>query len=276
VSFSEQEPTLLRLDAEPFEPGLTPRERRTETVAMASVLARNWFGEATAERFGLAVAPWSAWEPQRFGAFFGAAIGASGPVEATVYLELPHCGDQLPPAGSKLLHLAHAAIPGLMPHMHAVAVRMSGVTERLSLVCSDWWHLFDLAPLLDRLGLSDRLPILLDTTLPLNGGCFALPPGAAIIGLRRTAAGAELKLELLVPPLPVDAAVIGCLLAARPTSAIAYRHWLAAVAAPRHRGPPNPGAINIVSVRVSPGTCPELNVYLRPTKLFQLCCDEMA
>ena len=115
-------------------------------------------------------------------------------------------------------------------------------------------------------------PALLDAALSLSGGRFVLPPGTAVIGLRRTRAGAELKLELLVVCLPVDAlAITNRLLTARPASAAAFRRWCGALAGAPLGSAPRPGAVNVVSVRVGPGTGPELNVYLRPAALTWLC-----
>jgi hypothetical protein len=272
VSYSEREPAALRLDAEPFAPNLTPTARRAETIATVAALTRAQFGEPMADRFAAAVTPWIAAPPVRFGAFFGAALDAAGLAETTVYLEMSRAGDALPDAGRDLLRLTRASLPGVAPLMHAVAAGPTGVSERLSLACLDGLRLLDLVPLLDRLDLTDRLPALLDAAIPLSGGRFDLPPGTAVIGLRRVAAGFEIKLEILVACLPVDAlAVTDQLLVDRPASAAAFRRWCVALAGDRRDIAPPPGAINVVSVRVGPRSGPEINVYLRPAALAPLC-----
>jgi hypothetical protein len=272
VSFSEREPAVLRFDAEPFEPDLSPTARRTETIAAVESLSREWFGGLVAERFAATVAPWTSPPPVRFGAFFGAAINATGLAETTVYLEMPRNGVGVPAAGRDLLELAHASLPGAVPLMHAVAAGPSGVGERLSLACRDGLRLLDLVPLLDRLALTDRLPTLLDVALPVCGGRFDLPPGVAVIGLRRGEAGFEVKLEILVACLPVDAhAVAGQLLVSRPAAGAAFHRWCAAVAGDLPDAARHPGTANVVSVRVGPHSGPEINVYLRPAALAAIC-----
>lgn len=272
LSFSEPEPAALRLDLEPFEPGLDQAARRSETTAAVATLVGQSFGPERATQFTKAVAPWLAPAPAHFGAYAGAAFDAGGLAEATVYFDLPRVSDWTAPGrAATLVRCVRDQLPGVVPLMHAVSAGRSGLAERVSLVCLDDFRLLDLIPLLDGFGLAARAPTLVDTALALGGGRFTMPAGTVVVGVRTTPVGIEVKLELLGPCLPGDP--LGCvagLLATRPHVAAAFRHWCAAVVdgCPRDA---RPGTINVVSARVRPDTGVALNVYLRPAALDALC-----
>jgi len=275
LSFSEREPTALRLDLEPFEPGLSPAERRAETVEVTAATLRSSFGAEAAELFGKASAPWlaPAARAERFGAFYGAAFDADGPAEATLYLELPRDDGWMPPgAGPGLLDTVCAHLPAAAPLMHAISCNRAGLAELTSFAYLDELRLLDLAPLFGALGLAHRAPALLDAALALTGGLFALPAGTVVLGLRRTAAGIELKLELLLACLPVDAwGAVERLLAARPALTAAFRRWRMAMGEGGKDGCARPGVVNVVSARTGPEGGVELNVYVRPASLARPC-----
>jgi hypothetical protein len=269
LSFSEREPAALRLDAELFGPRRSPAHRRERTVATVSAIARRAFDAANADRFESAVRPWLRSTPSRFGAFFGAALDASGLVEATVYLELPRDDvSMLPETGGAPFGAVREVISaGVRPLMHAVSVSRAGVTERLSLICLESLPLLQLERLLASASLADRFHALLDDARPLTGRRLVVPPGGAILGLRKQPDGLEIKLELLVANWPVDAlGAVTRLLAARPASSGAFLRWRRALA-----GAAYPGPVNVVSVRLGPRYGPQINVYIRPLELARIC-----
>jgi hypothetical protein len=269
LSFSEREPAALRLDAELFGRRCSPADRRERTVAAVSAIARRAFGAANADGFESAVRPWLRSTPSRFGAFFGAALDASGLVEATVYLELPRDDiSMFPETANAPSGLARDIVSaGVRPLMHAVSVGGAGVTERLSLVCLEPLHLLDVERLLASAGFADRVEALLDAARPLIGGGLVVPCGGAVFGFRKQPDGLEVKLELLVASWPVDAlGAVARLLAARPASSRAFSRWRRALAGSAH-----PGPVNVVSVRLGPGYGPQLSVYIRPLELARIC-----
>jgi hypothetical protein len=269
LSFSEREPAALRLDAELFGRRCSPADRRERTVAAVGAIARRAFGAANADGFESAVRPWLRSTPSRFGAFFGAALDASGLVEATVYLELPRDDiSMLPETANAPSGLTRDIISaGVRPLMHAVSVGGTGVTERLSLVCLAPLHLLDMERVLASAGFADRFHALLDAARPLTGRRLIVPPGGAVLGFRKQPDGLEVKLELLVASWRVDAlGAVDRLLAARPASRGDFSSWRRALA-----GSAQPGPVNVVSVRLGPGYGPQISVYIRPLELARIC-----
>jgi len=275
LSFSERDPAALRLDVEPFERLLSPMKRRAETVEVTAATLRSCFGAEAAESLTRATAPWMVpgVHVQRFGAFYGAAFDPRGLAESTIYLELPRdSGWVLPGSGSDLLKTVRKHLPSAALLMHAISYGWTGLAERTSLVCLDELRLLDLALLLGDSGPPHRVPVLLDTALALSRGFFVLPAGTVVLGLRASAAGIEVKLELLVAYQPTDVRdVVEQPLTARPDSAAAFQRWLMVVGEGGQDATTRLGTINVVSARVGPEDGVKLNGYVRPAALAWLC-----
>ena len=253
-SFSERAPDALRVDLEPFGPGLAARARLEETRGWLTDLGARLF-PACAGACRDRVAAWQALGgAARFGAFAGAAFDRDGVVELKLYREVGDAA-HLPPGARALLADAAAAVPGVVPLLHAVSVGRHGVAERLYLRCGDGLRLADLAGL-D--GAAPGVPALAMAAAALTGRMF-LVPNTAILGLRRVAGGCEIKLELLPAALPPPAQTLAAAERLLIDARGALRRWCAAIGPLR-----GDHAIGAVSVRIAPGAPPALNLYARP------------
>jgi hypothetical protein len=130
--------------------------------------------------------------------------------------------------------------------------------------------LTQLGPLMNQLGIGHQLPSLMRTVGVALGGRFELPQGAVLIGLRETAAGAEMKLEVLLGALPdlparfLDLLRLG--LAERPRQLSALERWLGAFGVEQAG---EGGHFSVLSVRVSPKSAARISLYVRPIE-FEL------
>jgi hypothetical protein len=268
-SFSEASPCALRLTFEPFGPEADPLSRRSLTTKAIRELIGPAFGRRVLRQFDQFSEPWRAdgiRDAARFGAFLGAAFDASGVEELKAYYEL-HPGDREALPVWSLLRTAvwEALPPGTTPLLQSVACRRNGASVRLYLACRDGLRLLDLEPLMSRGEIGHRVPDLLSTTLAFVGGYFSLPGDCVVIGLREAPDGLELKLEILPGALPTIQERIReeteTQLAARPRSLRAFRRWIGALTPDGCR---STGEISVISIRVSPHSPAQLNVYVRP------------
>ena len=261
-SFSELTPGALRIDLEPFGPGVAPAERRRRAAEAARRLVARHLGGKAGRAFEAAPVPAPS-AAARFGAFVGAAFGPSGLAEVTVYYEL---GPRLPrspsPRVARVARALGADVPGLSPHLLAISTTRTGIRERLYLRCEQELRLLGLERPAAVIGAADRFPALVASTLELTGGAFVVPARSAIVGLRESSGGVELKLELLRDALPGGsrelAGRVRQLLVRRPESLRAFDRWSEAIGA----GPDGPD-LGVVSVRLAPALEPLLNVYAR-------------
>jgi hypothetical protein len=257
VSFSEAAPAALRFDFEPL--GWRPVDgdvRGVATRAVRRAAAERW-GPTVGDAFAARAHAAAAVAQGGFGAFAGAVVDRDGLREAKVYY--PAAGAPVPGPTAPLVAAARSELHGLEGLMHAVAARDAGVAERAYLVCRSQLDLLALEPLLARLGLAHRAPELIVVLARVTGGASALAPGSAIIGLRPSRAGTELKVELPLAGLGLERplATLASLLAERPRSHAAFRRWLAAVALPGLGVEPS-----VVSARVTAARGVRLSAYV--------------
>jgi hypothetical protein len=273
-SFSEVAPEAFRLDLQPLAPGASPEARRNEASREARRLVHEGFGsdalrwfDQRSEHFRGAIHGGA-----RFGAWFGMGVDEAGLQETKVYYELrPGDLDGLPP---NLLHAAQTAmacLPGLVPIFTSIACGRKQGAQRLYFRHAGDLRLLDLEPLLRRLGIGSQLPSLLSAVGVVLGGRFILPEGSVILGLRDTSRGLELKLDVLIGGVPEPPAhmyrLLEMVLAERPRSQRAMRHWARAMTPDDSEGP---GYISVVSFRVRPDAATRTSVYLRPNGYDQV------
>jgi hypothetical protein len=267
LSFVESEADCLRVDLEPCVL-LNPVERRRDTHACASqIVASEWGGprraafEAAASRvdFGSSDAP-------RFGAFLGATFDRAGLRAVKVYYEMtPDLVKHDIGGAGAIFSRVRRSVPCVTPVFVSVACERAGVAERVYLACRGELRLLDLLPLMRLLGLEHRLPELASLALSLDGATYALTTNGAILGIRGTAAGHELKLEI---PVAADGGVqqaawfaFESLLRERPESRRAYMTWLAALTS---HGASARGTISVLSMRASAAKPCRIGLYVRP------------
>ena len=271
-SFSEQEPNVLRFTIEPLGPESSPVARRDEATRemrrlVGSIFGReplHWFDQHSEEWRGMSAHGWL-----EYGAWFGSAYDEDGLYATKVYYELaPGQIEALPPALARLVRGAMAAMPNLMPVFTSIGCGREDGNQRVTFLHRGPLRLADLMPLLNQLGLAHQLPSLMQVVGLALGGRFDLPHRSVLLGLRDSAEGPELKLEVLLGTLPdlprgfLDLLMLG--LSERPRQLNALQRWLQAFTPDQRGRSDGPGDFSVLSVRITPQTPARVSVYLRP------------
>jgi hypothetical protein len=268
-SFSEISPASLRFDFEPFGHSTAPVTRRQECSREMRRAVNQVFGSAAlawfdkrSEPFRASTLPGSA----KFGAWFGAGFDEDGMNEAKVYYELgPDQLGDLPPNLMQAARVAMSLLPGLTPIFTSIACGRNHGGQRIYLYHRGDLKLLDLEPLMNKLGVGQQLPSILQAIGLVLGGRFVLPDGSVIVGLRDTTRGIEMKLDILLPYVPDPPqemhGLIQMLLSQRPESQRAFRQWTQAMTPDGYAGP---GRMSVLSARVRPNMGSRLTVYFRP------------
>jgi hypothetical protein len=188
-----------------------------------------------------------------------------------VYYELrPGELDGLPPNLQHAARVAMACLPGLVPIFTSIACGRRRGAQRLYFFHRGDLRLLDLEPLLNRLGIGNRLPSLLAAAGVVLGGRFVLPEGSVILGLRDTHRGIELKLDVLVNGVPDPPqemyGLMKLALAERPHVQRLLDQWAQAMTPDDEEGP---GRISVVSFRVQPELGARCSLYIRPNGYSQ-------
>jgi hypothetical protein len=273
-SFSELASNSLRLDFEPLGPHATPAARQQEAGREMRNLVQRYYGRPALHWFDQQSEPWRGSRipgNARFGAFFGAAYDESGLQESKVYYELGPGGiEDLPPNLQYASRVAMECLPGLQPIFTSIACGRAQGAQRIYFYHRGDLRLVDLEPMMNRLGIGDKLPSMLTAVGLILGGRFTLPEGSAVLGLRDTSRGIELRLDVLMPgvndPPREMHGLIQMFLEQRPAALQALRHWFQAMTLDDQR---SPGDISVVTVRVTPTMNGRLSVYFRPTGFDQ-------
>lgn len=273
-SFSEVSANALRLDMEPLGPGAPADARQHEASREMRRLVHESFGGQALRWFDERSEAWrrSSRGGSRFGAWFGMGVDPWGLQEAKVYYEMrPGDLDNLPPNLQHAARVAITCLPRLVPIFTSIACQRRRGAQRLYFFHEGDLRLLDLEPLLHRLGIGHQLPNLLAAAGVILGGRFILPEGSVIIGLRDTAKGMEMKLDVLLgampDPPPQMYELINMVMAERPQAQNDLRRWVSAMTPDDL---PGPGHISVVSFRVRHDLPTRCSIYLRPAGYSQV------
>jgi hypothetical protein len=265
LAFSEGLPGRLSLLANPG----SPADRASiATQAMEEMTGRNFGSQALG--WFQAQSRGAGPEAAELGSF-GTSFDRGGPTEAMVaYRWGPGTLEALPAGLYELALTAMQALPGLRPAISTIRVGRTSGSQQMSFEVSGPLPLSDLKPLMERLGLEKQHASLTSAVAFILGARFTLPPDAAMITVRPTRVGVELRLDVnleLIPDLPPQ--LLGLLqlqLAERPLSLRALDRWLAALTPDGYDGP---GSFSVLSVLVRPDLPARVALYLRPSVLEQ-------
>jgi hypothetical protein len=268
-SFSETSAHALRFEFEPLGPQASPAARQQEASREMRRLVQRYYGRPALHWFDQQTEQFRGSRLHgnaRFGAFFGASYDEAGLHEAKVYYELGPGGlDDMPPNLLHACRVAMGCLPSLVPFGVSVACSRAQGAERVYFFHRGDLRLLDLEPMMNRLGVGDKLPGMLTALGLILGGRFILPAGSAVIGLRDTSRGIEMRLDVLLPaindPPRQMHGLIQMQLEQRPESLRALRHWFQAMTPDEYS---SPGDISVVGVRVSPNLGSRLSLYFRP------------
>jgi hypothetical protein len=270
-SFSEQEPRLLRFTIMPLVTESSPIGRRNEATREMRRLvgpifghdALRWFDQRSEEWRGMA-------SPSHldYGAWFGTAYDEDGLHSSKIYYELHETQLRALPALLKaLVQMVRETMPKLVPIFTSIGCARNSGSQRVTFLHRGPLGLNQMHPLLERLGLAHQLPSLMQIAGLTLGGRFELPERTVLLGLRETAEGPEVKLEIMLGMLPdvprsfLDLLTLG--LAERPQQLRALGNWLHAFTPESHDWP---GKFSVLSIRITPRTPARVSLYLRPVE----------
>jgi len=268
-SFSESEPNALRFTNEPLGPNAPPVARRDEATRemrrlIAPIFGRDalrWFDSRSEEWRGFGGLSW-----MNYGAWFGSAFDEDGLYAAKIYYELlPTQIDALAPNLAQLTRMVMTEMPSLMPIFTSIGCKRETGSQRVTFLHRGPMQVASLGPLMNRLGIGHQLPSLMRIVGVALGGRFELPAGGVLVGVRETADGVELKLEILlaaIPDLParfLDLLKLG--LAERPRQLAALSRWLDAFGMDDAN---EQGHFSVLSIRATPSSAARISLYVRP------------
>jgi hypothetical protein len=270
-SFSELEPRSLRFTVEPLGPEASGMDRRDEATREMRRLVRHFFGKEALHWFDVRSEDWrgsGSGAGLNYGAFFGTAYDPQGLHTSKVYYEtLPSQIEALPRSLFGLVSTALRAMPTLVPVFTTIACRQDMGSERMTFLHRGALRLADLAPMLDELGLGQKLPGVMQIFGLVLGGRFELPENSVLLALGNGHDGPEFELYALlgmipdVPPNFLDLLVMG--LRERPRELRAMLRWLNAFTPETEEWP---GNFSVLSVRATARSAARVSLYLRPVE----------
>ncbi|MHB8789225.1 MAG: hypothetical protein ACYDBT_05030 [Desulfobulbaceae bacterium] len=270
-SYSALEPDKLRFNLQPLGPEASGIDRRDEATREMRRLVRDFFGREALHWFDRRSEPWRGFGSGanlHYGAFFGSSYDRDGLYNSKVYYETgPGQIDGLPMDLFGVVSAVLTVMPQLQPLFTTVAATRQTGGQRLTLAHPRPLRIADLQPLLNALGLGNRMPGILQILGLVLGGRFDLPANATLIGVGQTADGPDIEIYVLlgmIPDLPPN--FLGLLtlgLSERPRELTALERWMAAFTPEDDVWP---GRFSIISVRTSRSVPPRVSLYLRPVE----------
>ena len=274
-SFSELQPNMLRFTIEPLGPGASGLDRRDEATREMRRLVSEHFGREALRWFDKQSEAWrgvGSGSDLGYGAFFGTTSDRDGLAASKVYYETGQNQLSALPAGLiNIVQIVTSLMPELRPLFTTLSAMRNEGGQRLTFVQPKAIKISDFQPVLDALGLGDRMPGLLQTIGLTLGGRFDLPPNSCLVAFGQDAEGLpefELYVMLgMIPDVPVNFLQLLSLgLSERPRELIALERWLAAFTPDDDVWP---GRFSILSLRTGHRAPPRVSIYLRPAE-FEL------
>jgi hypothetical protein len=274
-SFSELQPNVLRFTIEPLGPGASGLDRRDEATREMRRLVSEHFGREALHWFDRQSEAWRGFgsgSDLGYGAFFGTTSDRDGLAATKVYYETGQ--NQLSSLPAGLINIVQT-VTSLMPDLRPLFTTLSAMRneggQRLTFVQPKAIKISEFQPLLDALGLGDRMPGLLQTIGLTLGGRFDLPANSCLVAFGQDADGLpefELYVMLgMIPDLPINFLQLLSLgLSERPRELVALERWLSAFTPDDEVWP---GRFSILSLRTGHRAPPRVSIYLRPAE-FEL------
>ncbi len=274
-SFSELQPSVLRFTIEPLGPGASGVDRRDEATREMRRLVAEHFGREALRWFDQRSEAWrgfGAGANLNYGAFFGTSNDRDGLAATKVYYETDR--DQLGalrPGLAGIVRTVTSLMPSLRPLFTTLSAIRTDGCQRLTFLQPEALRVADFQPVLDALGLGDRMPGLLQTIGLTLGGRFDLPANSTLVAFGQDHDGyPEFELYIMlgmipdVPPNFLQLLSLG--LNERPRELLALERWLSAFTPEDELWP---GRFSILSLRTDRSTPPRVSLYLRPVE-FEL------
>jgi hypothetical protein len=265
------QPQSLSFNLEPLGPDATGSERRdTASREMRRLVGENfgrealfWFDGASESHRGLGRGA-----ALNYGAFFGSSFDGGGLQSATVTYEGDgNTSNNVNPALARLIGASMSAMPGLRPIFTTLVAGRDYGSQWVTFLLTNGFRIADLQPMLDELGLGDRLANILQVIGVALGGRFDIPPGAALVAFGRSPQGVDLELQVMldaIPDLPPNfLQLLTMNLRERPRELAALERFLEAFTPEDNVWP---GRFSILGIRVGPSGPPKVNLFLRPVE----------
>jgi hypothetical protein len=256
--FATARPKSLSFSLEPLGPVALGSDRRAMATREIRRLvndnfgasALKWVDRATEGERGLS-------RPQQlnYGAFFGSSFDSSGLQAATVTYEGGNSDlGAVNPQLARLIGSAMSTMPGLRPVF-------------TTFLMTNGFRLAEMQPMLDELGLGERLASILQVVGVALGGRFDLPPGSTLAAFGRGPEGAELELQIMldaIPDVPPNfLQLLTMNLRERPRELGALERFLEAFTPEDNVWP---GRFSILGIRIGPSGPPRVSLFLRPVE----------
>lgn len=278
-SFSELQPGMLRFTIEPLGPGAAGVDRRDEATREMRRLVGSYFGRDALRWFDERSEAWRGFGSGGslgYGAFFGANYDRDGLAGSKVYYETgPSQIEALPMGLLNIVRAVKMLMPGLKPLFTTIATTRMAGGQRLTYVAPQALRLSDFQPVLDALGLGERMPGIMQMLGLCLGGRFDLPPNSCLVAFGQTDAGPEFEIYVMlgmIPDLPADfLSLLSLGLNERPRELGALERWMDAFTPDDDVWP---GRFSILSIHTSRVTAPRVSLYLRPAE-FELPLQAM-
>ena len=271
-SFSELQPGKLRFTIEPLGPEASGLDRRDEATREMRRLVGQCIGRDALRWFDERSEAWrggfGAGGHLNYGAFFGTSTDRDGLYSSKVYYESrPNEINALTPALFNIVSTALSQMPWLQPLFTTIEARRDTGGERITFLCPRPLRLTELQPLLEALGLEQRLPAIMQTVGLTLGGRFELPVGSVMLAFGQSQEGVEFELYIVlgaIPDIPINFLQLLTLgLSERPRGLNALERWMSAFTPEDEVWP---GRFSIMSVRTSTVSPPRVSLYLRPVE----------
>jgi hypothetical protein len=273
-SFSETQPGMLRFTIEPLGPEASGTDRRDEATREMRRLISEYFGREPLRWFDQRSEAWrgfGAGSNLGYGAFFGTSYDRNGLAGSKVFYETtPGQIGALPIGLLGVVQLVTQLMPSLRPAFTTISAMREAGGQRLTFVQPRALRIADFQPVLDALGLGDRLPGIMQTLGLVLGGRFDLPANSMLVAFGQSDDGPEFELYVLlgmIPDLPANFLSLLTLgLNERPRELAALERWMDAFTPEDEAWP---GRFSILSLRTSRNSPPRVSLYLRPAE-FEL------
>ena len=271
TSYSELEKGSLRFNLQPLGPDASGVDRRDDATREMRRLVSTFIGREALRWFDERSEPWRGFgggSKLTYGAFFGSSYDRDGLYGSKVYYESgPGEIDSLPRDLLGVVSTSLATMPQLRPLFTTISALRDTGGQRMTFAHAQPLRLGDLQPLLDTLGLGNRMPGILQILGLVLGGRFDLPANSTLIGVGRGPDGPEIEIYVLlgmIPDLPPQFLSLLTLgLSERPRELSALERWMNAFTPEDDVWP---GRFSIISVRTSSKVPPRVSLYLRPAE----------
>lgn len=273
-SFSESAPATLRFTIEPLGPGASGVDRRDEATREMRRLISGYFGREALRWFDERSEAWrglGSGGGLGYGAFFGTTSDRDGLAGSKVYYETRT--DQISALPTSLIGIVDTVMT-LMPSLRPLFTTISAMRhvggQRLTFVHPAPLRIGDFQPVLDALGLGNRMSGILQTLGLTLGGRFDLPANSTLVAFGEGHDGPEFEIYVMlgmIPDLPPNfLSLLSLGLNERPRELVALERWLEAFTPDDEVWP---GRFSILSLRTSRTSPPRVSLYLRPAE-FEL------